>query len=79
MQEGIHRRDQRGDECTGTYVRRCEDSGNNTVSRKQWEDKEFWKDEATTKAILPGKIGSGSHGGSGGLASIPTSRELLSN
>lgn len=50
-----------------------------TVSGKQWEDEGFRKDEGITKDILPGKIGSGSHGGSGGLTSIPTSSMLLPN
>jgi hypothetical protein len=49
------------------------------ISGKQREDVNFWKDEETIKDILPGKIGRGSHGGSGGLVSIPTSTELLSN
>jgi hypothetical protein len=49
------------------------------VSGKQWEEKGIWKDEGNPKGALPGKMGRGSQGGSGGLTSIPTSRELLSN
>lgn len=49
------------------------------VSGKQQEEKDVWKDEGNPKGTLPGKMGRASQGGSGGLTSIPTSRELLSN
>lgn len=67
-ERGLHRHS-RGGEDTGNYI----------VSGKQWEDEGFWKDEGITNNILPGKIGRGSHGGSGGLTSIPTSSMLLPN
>ena len=59
--------------------RRLEDKRNCTVSGKQWDGEGFSKDEGITKGILPGKIGRESQGGSGGLTSIPRSRELLPN
>lgn len=64
----------------GTYIRDKGKShaGNYVVPAKQWEDKGFWK-EGITQSILPGKTARESQGGSGGLTSIPTSRELLSN
>lgn len=49
------------------------------VYGQQREEKGVWQDEGNPTDALPGKMGRGSQGGSGGMTSIPTSRELLSN